>query len=108
MNDEKLTTIEQVKQFLKGSEALRFEGVSKEERYHWIESVLVRFTYRLLKRAEKRGGNPPIPAEGERIFPVTDLPADQAILPARSIEKHRLPQTPFSQALYTSRHCLVG
>jgi hypothetical protein len=53
MNDEKVTTIEQVKQFLKGSEALSFEGVSIEERYRWIESVLVRFMYRRLKRAEK-------------------------------------------------------
>ena len=53
MNDEKLTTIEQVKQFLKGSETLRFEGVSIEKRYRWIESVLVRFTYHRLSRAEK-------------------------------------------------------
>jgi IS30 family transposase len=53
MNDEKVTTIEQVKQFLKGSETVRFEGVSIEERYRWIESVLVRFMYPRLKRAEK-------------------------------------------------------
>ena len=32
MNDEKLTTIEQVKQFLNGSETLTFEGVSIEEK----------------------------------------------------------------------------
>ena len=53
MNDEKLNTVEQVKQFLEGSEALEFEGVSIEERYKWIETVLVRFTYSRLKRAEK-------------------------------------------------------
>ena len=53
MNDEKVTTIERVKQFLKGSETLRFEGVSIEGKYRWIESVLVRFTYRRLKRSEK-------------------------------------------------------
>jgi hypothetical protein len=53
MNDEKVTTIEQVKQFLKGSETLRFEGASIEERYCWIESVLVRFMYPRLKSAEK-------------------------------------------------------
>jgi len=51
MNDEKLTTIEQVKQFLLGSEALRFEGVLKEERYYWIELMLVRFTDRRPERA---------------------------------------------------------
>ena len=53
MNDERLTTIEQVKQFLNGSKTLRFEGVSIEERCRWIESVVVRFTYHRLNRAEK-------------------------------------------------------
>lgn len=45
MNDERLHTIEQVKQFLAGSEALVFRGASIEERYQWIEAVLVRFRY---------------------------------------------------------------
>ena len=53
MNDERLQTIEQVKRFLAGSEALDFGGVSVEERYQWIETVLVRFKYYQLKRAEK-------------------------------------------------------
>ncbi|MBM3119804.1 MAG: integrase, partial [Chloroflexi bacterium] len=53
MNDEKLTTIEQAKQFLNGSETLRFEGVSIEERYQWIQTVLIRFKYYQLKRADK-------------------------------------------------------
>jgi transposase InsO family protein len=53
MNDERLQTIEQVKQFLAGSEALDFGGVSVEERYQWIQAVLVRFKYCRLKRAEK-------------------------------------------------------
>lgn len=53
MNDERLQTIGQVKQFLVGSEALDFEGVSVEERYQWIETVLLRFKYYQLKRAEK-------------------------------------------------------
>jgi hypothetical protein len=53
MNDERLQTVEQVKQFLAGSEALDFGGVSVEERYQWIQAVLVRFKYYQLKRAEK-------------------------------------------------------
>src|SRR4030042_6834848 len=53
MNDEELRTREQVKQFLAGSETLKFEGVSIEERYRWIEAVLVRFKYSWLKRVEK-------------------------------------------------------
>jgi len=53
MNDEDIQTIEQVKQFLRGSGPLEFEGVSIEERYRWVEAVLVRFTYQRLYRAEK-------------------------------------------------------
>jgi transposase InsO family protein len=53
MNDEKLNTVEQIKQFLEGSDALEFEGVSIGERYRWIETVLVRFKYPQLKRVEK-------------------------------------------------------
>ncbi len=53
MNDEKLNTVEQVKQFLEGSEALEFGGASIEERYWWIETVLVRFKYSRLRRDEK-------------------------------------------------------
>jgi transposase InsO family protein len=53
MDDERLQTVEQVKGFLEGSGAVEFKGVSVEERYHWIETVLVRFGYYRLKRAEK-------------------------------------------------------
>jgi hypothetical protein len=53
MNDEKLQTIEQVKQFLEGSEGIEFRGQTVEEKYDWIEGIQVRFRYNRLKRAEK-------------------------------------------------------
>ena len=53
MNDENLRTIEQVKQFLEGSEETRFRGITVEERYDWIERVLARFKYITLNKAEK-------------------------------------------------------
>jgi len=53
MNDGKLQTVEQVRQFLEGSEALEFRGLSAEEKYKWTETVLVRFSYLRLKKAEK-------------------------------------------------------
>ena len=40
MNDERLDTIKQVTQFLEGSKALEFGGISGKERYRWIETVL--------------------------------------------------------------------
>ena len=53
MNDENLQTIEQVKQFLEGNERVELRGLTVEEKYDWIERVLVRFRYNRLRRAEK-------------------------------------------------------
>jgi len=53
MNDESLQTIERVRGFLEGSEAVEFRGLTAKEKYYWIEEVLVRFRYHRLKRAEK-------------------------------------------------------
>ena len=53
MNDRNLQTIEQVRQFLGGSEALEFRALSVGEKYNCIEEVLIRFRYHRLKRAEK-------------------------------------------------------
>ena len=52
MNDNNLKTIEQVKQFLEGNEAVEFKGLTAEERYRWIEELLIRFRYHRLKREE--------------------------------------------------------
>ena len=53
MNDEGLQTIEQVRQFLEGSEAVEFRGVTAKEKYRWIEEVLIRFRRHRLKRRDK-------------------------------------------------------
>jgi len=53
MNDGQLNTVEQVRQFLVGSEAVEFRGLTAKEKYYWIEEVLIRFRYHRLKRAEK-------------------------------------------------------
>jgi len=53
MNDERLRTIEQVRQFLEGSEAVEFRGLTAKEKYYWIEEALIRFRYHRLKRGEK-------------------------------------------------------
>jgi len=53
MNDGQLQTIEQVRGFLEGNEAVGFRGLTTKEKYYWIEEVLIRFRYHRLKRAEK-------------------------------------------------------
>ncbi|MFO7773147.1 MAG: integrase [Dehalococcoidia bacterium] len=53
MNDRQLQTVEQVRQFLEGSEVIEFRGLTTKERYCWIQEVLIRFAYHQLKRDEK-------------------------------------------------------
>ena len=53
MNDEHLETIEQIRGFWEGSNGLEFRALAVEEKYNWIEEVLIRFRYDQLKRAEK-------------------------------------------------------
>ena len=53
MNDRQLQTVERVRGFLEGSEAVEFRGLTTQEKYYWIEEVLIRFKYHRLKRGEK-------------------------------------------------------
>jgi len=45
MNDRQLQTVERVRGFLEGSEAVEFRGLTAKEEYYWIEEVLIRFRY---------------------------------------------------------------
>lgn len=53
MNDEKLQTLEQVKNFIEGSETVEFRGLNAREKYVWIEEVLKRFRYPKLQKEGK-------------------------------------------------------
>jgi len=53
MNDRQLQTVEQVRQFVEGSEEVEFKGLTTREKYCWIQEVLIRFAYHRLKRDEK-------------------------------------------------------
>ncbi len=53
MNEAHIVTLDQVQQFLDGTEAVSFTMTTKTERYHWIQHTLVRFRYLELSKAEK-------------------------------------------------------
>jgi len=53
MNDERIQTLRQVKQFVEGNEAVAFQGIIAKEKYEWIEEVLKKFKYAYLKRGGK-------------------------------------------------------
>ena len=54
MKLEELTTIEQLSQFLDGTQAVIFKvNTLKEERYQWIQHELVRFDYMAINKVNK-------------------------------------------------------
>lgn len=54
MNEAQVRTLEQVRQVVAGTQALRFKAAQDDAgRYAWIEAVLKRLDYRRLKRAER-------------------------------------------------------
>ena len=55
MDDRKLQTIEQIEEFLEGNGGVEFKKMPGSEQYQWIESVLRRFHYPKLGRAQKGG-----------------------------------------------------
>lgn len=53
MNDTQLETLDQVRQFLDGTEAIDFQIESKDARYRWIQHTLVKFHYLQITKADK-------------------------------------------------------
>jgi len=53
MNDSQLSSIVEVKRFLKESEVIEFKKRFRKEAYEWIEEVLEKFDYLYLSKKEK-------------------------------------------------------
>ena len=54
MNEAQVRTVEQVRQVLEGTQALEFSAAEDDEgRYRWIDAVLRRLDYRVLRRADR-------------------------------------------------------
>lgn len=53
MDDTEVKTLEQIRIILKSSQELEFKGLSRDERYEWIEEVLIRFKYFSLGKKAK-------------------------------------------------------
>lgn len=53
MDDSRIVNIAQIKEFIKISKDIEFQGASREEKYRWIEEVLIRFRYFSLRKKEK-------------------------------------------------------
>jgi len=53
MDDSHLVSLAQIREFLKTSALVNFKGVSRQEKYQWVENTLNRFGYFKLKRKDK-------------------------------------------------------
>ena len=53
MDDRKLRTLEQVKQFVESCRRIEFNGLNLKEKYRWTEEVLNKFKYPRLQKAGK-------------------------------------------------------
>lgn len=53
MNDSHAVSIAQIREFLQASGIIKFEGVSRKEKYAWLENTLNRFGYFSLEKKDK-------------------------------------------------------
>jgi len=53
MNDSRIISIAQIKEFIKISKDIEFRGASQKEKYDWIETVLIRFRYFSCRKKDK-------------------------------------------------------
>lgn len=53
MNDSHVVSIAQIREFLQASQIIKFESVSKKEKYVWVENTLNRFGYFKLRKKDK-------------------------------------------------------
>ena len=88
MKLEDLVSIDQLVDFLSGTQAVVFSVLSdKDACYQWIQATLVRFSYLTLPRQDKSIVTLPIASdslrclvdEDQRLFPTTGHPTDWPI-----------------------------
>lgn len=53
MNDSRIVSIAQLREFLKVSKKIKFIAVNKRQKYAWINNVLVKFKYFRLRKKDK-------------------------------------------------------
>ena len=53
MNDSEAVTLEQVDKFLKASKGWKFKGLTRDEKYEWLNSAIRRFDYYSCRKKEK-------------------------------------------------------
>ena len=80
MSLEQLTTLDAIKQFLEGTQAVAFKvATDKPERYRWVQKTLVKHRHLQLGKTDRGTVTPPLPDEGNRLLSGPDQAPDTAI-----------------------------
>ena len=74
MNDAQLETLDQIRQFLEGTEAISFQIENKKTRYRWMLHTLVKFRYLKLSKTDN-----PLYPEDDGVFAGPGKTVDQAV-----------------------------
>ncbi len=105
MHEAEKLSLEQIQAFLSASEAIRFEGETQKQIYHWIEQVLGRQEYHQQSR----------PARGllrSYLTKMTGRSRAQVTRLIGSLSEERIARalraSSFSPALYSRRHRTAG
>ena len=53
MNDSDVCTLDQVKRVLKAAKVLKFRGLSRQDKYNWLNDIIRRFKYHQLCKKDK-------------------------------------------------------
>ena len=53
MDDSHIINVTQIKEFLKLNNGIKFEAVSRKEKYQWIEKTLLKFRYFRQRKKDK-------------------------------------------------------
>jgi hypothetical protein len=53
MNDSEIRSLDQVRRLLKAVKGLRFKGLSRKDKYAWLDEIIKRFDYHSLQKKDK-------------------------------------------------------
>lgn len=133
MNDKQLFTLPQIAQFTEGAAAIQFCGVSRKEKYAWVEATLIRFRYRRCRKKDRsaikrfiqkttgysniqtkrligqylRFGKVLLSAKKKYRFPAVYTTDDVALL-AKTDNAHGRLSGPATQAIFLREHVIFG
>ena len=107
MNDRQLQTVERVREFLEGSEAVEFRGSNGSREILLDRGGANKVQVSSSKERGERSDTP-VYRQGYGILPVTGIQADSGAQTDRAVEENAIQETPLSPEVYPIRSRVIG